>query len=319
MTDGSILFANDCALTSNALRSWQPWPALNQALTDGVVLVGEGSSRLLPGAFARSLLRRWGLPLAFDVCGGRAADDLAPGRRVLWSSNSGATRELVEALNARASASGDLGLFGLSGGPLPSALAEQRSLLPRPEDAVAATASVFLQAFTIAAALAELAGARVPHRELADTVDAILAAELPAEWLATATAAQRWYWADGETGSGDELALKTMELLGLPGISAPGTMLLHGVEEVLGPDDVLVWLAGDARDGELQDQVHQVSAVRHISCRVEDLTTMTVDEAWRPLLDLVIGWRLLAAVAQRQGRDPARPARARKVGNPLPE
>ena len=55
---GQAAFAADCAMVTEALATWQPWPALDAALAADapVVLVGEGSSRLFPAAFARSLL-----------------------------------------------------------------------------------------------------------------------------------------------------------------------------------------------------------------------------------------------------------------------
>lgn len=312
-TDDAVL-RDDARMVLEGLQQHRSWPALDAALAAPLRLVGEGSSRLFVAGFARQLLRLGGTPMAFDACGGRAAQ-AAPAGTELIVSNSGATRELVEHIDAHPKVT-RLALLGLDHGPIAQRVAERRIVLPRPERAVAATASVFLQAYTLGAAIAARQGLTVPVAELRAAVAALLDAPLPAPLSAALVGAQRIWWADAETGVADELALKTAELCGLPGIAAPGTMALHGLEEVFQPGDRVVWLHADARDDALRQRVAASTGTPQVI--VPTLWPLPALGVWRELLLLVQGWRILGGLATSLGRDPAKPNRARKVGNPLP-
>ena len=302
-------FAEDCAASVALVRAFRPWPALTKALAAPLTLVGEGSSRLFVAGFARHLARRLGVALSLDACGGRVA---GAGPH-LWCSNSGATRELVEAAQ-RASLPGDLALLGRDGGPLARLISERRVVLTAPERAVAATASVLLQALTVGAAVAERAGQAPPLAALAEAIARTLAAAPDPAAVAAIAGAQRVWWCDDECGLADELALKTMEIPGLPGLALPGTLGLHGPEEVFGPGDVIAGLRPYADDLALRERVVASTGVRIVD--LEAALPITDLGPWTPLVALAAGWRLLAAAAVARGRDPARPLRARKVGNP---
>lgn len=308
---------DDARQVLDGLDAWKPWPALEEALREpaGIRLVGEGSSRLFVAGFARSLLRRFGSKIPFDACGGRSAEGAAAGPTQVLVSNSGATREIVEAVGAT-KAPRRLALLGLGNGPVARLADETRVVLQRPETAVAATASVFLQAFTLGAAIARVHGQEVPVQALRAAVAGLIDADLPEALRSAVGGARRLWWCDAETGLADELALKTMELCGLPGLAAPGTMALHGLEEVFTPDDRVLWLSADRRDESLRAKVGETTRAAQI---VLDRVLPLADVGpWTDLLRLVLGWRILGDLAVSLGRDPARPQRARKVGNPLP-
>lgn len=302
------IFADDCALTLDLLAAWpeQPIPAVRRQIRAGtpLLLVAEGSSQLMPGAFLRHCARTWGWTTPVDAVGGRAYAALPPAHRaVLAISNSGRSREVVEAMPgfpADATA-----LVGMPGGPLTRL--PHHVLLPRPERAVPATASVFATALALAQALAEACGQAVPLTRLAALVRHQLAAAPPPE----GGACQRVFWLGGHHGATAELALKTMEMTGLPGLDLPGSLGLHGIHEVLAPGDLVVAfdLHPDDRD-ELRRRVETQCGARLL---VPDLPDAGV---WTPLIALVHGWRLLAGIAAARGRDPAAPARATKIGNP---
>lgn len=312
-TDDAVLRA-DARMVLEGLQQHQPWPALEAALAAPLRLVGEGSSRLFVAGFARQLLRLGGMPIAFDACGGRAAE-ACPGGTELIVSNSGATRELVEHIDAHPKVS-RLALLGLDHGPIAQRITERRIVLPRPERAVAATASVFLQAYTLGAAIAARQKLAVPVAELRAAVATLLGMSLPTAVSAALVGARRIWWADAETGVADELALKTAELCGLPGIAAPGTMALHGLEEIFQPGDCVLWLHADPRDDALRQQVATTTNTPQVI--LPTLWPLPDLGVWRELLLLVQGWRILGELATTLGRDPAKPNRARKVGNPLP-
>lgn len=304
----------DAAMVIEGLDAWQPWPALEAALAHPLRLVGEGSSRLFVAGFARHLLRTMGVQIPFDSCGGRSADAGSPTAELIVS-NSGATRELVEHIDAYPALQ-RLALLGLGDGPIAQRIPERRVVLPRPETAVAATASVFLQAFTLGAAIATQAGIAVPMASLRQAVVDLLDVPIPEALQSALVGTRRIWWADAETGIADELALKTAELCGLLGIAAPGTMALHGLEEVFQDGDRVIWLHADARDAALREKVAATTGTPQII--LPDLWPLPDLGVWRELLLLVQGWRLLGHGAAALGRDPAKPTRARKVGNPLP-
>ena len=296
-------FIADCRLTLELLDHWRgPWPELVDALRTGppVLLVAEGSSRLMPGGFAQVLARRLGLHGRLSACGGREAQRLdLTAVRVLLASNSGRSREPL----AAGSALKPLALVGVTGGPMTTLGGPTRILLPRPEVAIAATASVYAQVLTVAEAVYATAGRSIPLARLRSGAAAAL---VPV----AATAAQRIFWCGGEDGLGDELALKTAETTGLPGFSCPGTMALHGVEELWGDGDLVIDLGLGAEDA--ADLARRAAAT---PARVQRVAAAADDE-WAPLDRLCAGWMLLAALATSVSRDPAVPRRARKVGNP---
>lgn len=302
-------FASDCLLTNDVLAAWPAaaFPEVRRQIRPArrLLLVAEGSSQLMPGAFLRHCARAWGWSAPVDAVGGRAVTglDLA-GSAVIAISNSGRSREVVEAmprLPADATA-----LVGIPGGPL-TAL-PHRVLLPRAEAAVPATASVLATCLALGHALAEACGQGVPLAQLRSAV----AAELSAAPPVVGTPVNRVYWLGGHSGVGTELALKTMETTGLVGLDLPGSLGLHGIHEVLAPGDLVVANDIDAVDlPELRRRVETQCGARLHLPRLPDLGV------WSPLLQLVHGWRVLGAVAAGMGRDPAVPRRATKIGNPV--
>lgn len=300
------VFIADCQMTLELLDHWRgPWPELVEALRSGpsVLLVAEGSSRLMPGGLAQVLARRHGLHGRLAACGGREAQQLNLARvRLLLASNSGRSREPLAAARA---VSQPLALVGVPGGPMTSLGGPTRVLMPRPEASIAATASVYAQVLTVAEAVCVAAGDTAPIARLRAGVAEALAA-FPQPVLGVV----RIFWCGGEDGLADELALKTAETTGQAGFACPGTMALHGVEELWTDSDLVIDLGLSAEDA--TDLGTRVSATPARLIRLPALT----EDAWAPLDRLVAGWMLLAAQAALLGRDPAVPRRARKVGNP---
>lgn len=302
-------FDTDCNLSNELLATWParaPEVLRRQFRPDRpLLIVGEGSSQLMPGGFLRACARSFGWRGAIDAIGGRAVAGLdLTGWSIICTSNSGRSREVVEALpHLPADA---VALVGIPGGPLTRL--PHHVLLPRPELAVPATASVLGTALALAQALAEAAGRSVPLAQIAAGVRATLAATLT---VPGAAGVRRVFWVGGHAGVSAELALKTMESTGLIGLDLPGSLGLHGIHEVLAPGDLVVGYDIDSAD---RDELRK---------RVETQcgATLLLPEdpglgVWSALVQLAGGWRILAAVAAAQGRDPAVPRRATKIGNP---
>jgi fructoselysine-6-P-deglycase FrlB-like protein len=269
------------------------------------LLVAEGSSLLMPGGFVRSLARAWGWPHPIDAVGGRTAkgmDNSAAG--VICISNSGRSREIVDCMPSLPADA--VAILGQPGGPLcrlPHVI-----VLPRPEKAVPATASVFATCLILGHALASAADRTVPLLELRMAMrdSLVLEPDVP-----SAQAVRRVFWIGGHTGVGSELALKTMETTGLVGVDLPGSLALHGIHEVLEPGDLVVGLDVPPTDeAEIRRRVESVSGATLLLPPCPSLGV------WSPLVHLSLGWRILRRIANDQGRDPAYPRRATKIGNP---
>lgn len=315
-------FASDCARVLPLLQQWpaRAWAPLAEAcaasLASPLLIVGEGSSRLFPAALACALARR--ADLRIDHLGGREASALDLARRqVLLVSNSGKTREVVDLAERMTTHPRRLALVGQRGGRLMDVVPVSKALLDAPETTVAATVSVFAQALAIGHAVAEAGGLEIPLAALRTAVERAFAAPLPPKGAQLGRVRRVW-WSGPESGCASELALKTMETAGCLGAHLPGSMVLHGIEEVLDPGDLVVLLDPDARD---LAAIHQrIGATGAQILRVGpggdiDLPGAAELGEWAAFPQLVAGWRLLAATAQALGRDPDKPKRARKVGN----
>jgi fructoselysine-6-P-deglycase FrlB-like protein len=289
----------DCAMTRDAAAALPaPWAPLAEAAKKGPLLVvAEGSSRLVPLGLATRLCRAWGVA-GVAGCTGRQVPARWPGAIVALS-NSGRTREVIEGLRGRP----HLAVTGLAGGPLAVSATAALAVLPRPELAVAATASVVGQALVVAEALAAAHGQQLDRAGLIAGLGAIAEPSVPA--------VERLWIVGGDDGVAEELALKAWETAGLPATPVASGLALHGLEEVLRPGDA-VWVidCDDADRAPIRSRLAPTGATV-IELSVPDCGGLT------PLLRLATGWRWLAAWAVQRGRDPAKPKRARKVGNDI--
>lgn len=296
---GAFDFAADCVMAVEVLdRLTVPWEPLVLACATGTpLLVAEGSSRLVPLGVVRRLSRAWGIP-GPDGCTGRQVPAQWQGPLVALS-NSGRTREVIEGLRGRR----HIAITGVAGGPLTAQAEASIAVLPRPERSVAATASVLGQAWVVAAAWAAAHGRRLDPAPLRRALTGILPAEPPP--------CQRLWVVGSDDGVAEELALKAWETAGLPATAVAAGLALHGLEEVLQPGDA-VWLI-EVADA---DRTAIASRLAPTGAAVLALDAPDAGEAG-PLVRLAAGWRWLAAWAAQRGRDPARPLRARKVGNDI--
>lgn len=272
-------------------------PLIDAFVAGPVYFVAEGSSRLLPLGFLRSLARVWG-----EVCVDGSSGRLMPPRSLgtlVALSNSGRTREVAEAVHGR----DYLAVCGTSDTPLGRSARSTFQVLPRPERAVASTAAVLGQTLALAESMA-LALGRVLHR--ADLRLALDELDLP-----TPPPTERLWIVGGDDGLAEELALKSWEMAGLPAAAVPAGLALHGLEEVLQARDLVWVLHSDSAD---LDPITQRLAPTGAQLLIPPLPSIGL---LQPLLHLAAGWQVLAHLARSRGRDPGQPRRARKVGNAI--
>ena len=226
------------------LANWspQPWPELTEALETAkshpLLLAAEGSSRLFPSQFLEHLLKHFGHPARIDSAGGREARGLIQhANHALLISNSGETKELIDLVAQTPDTVQLLGLIGQAQSKLAHLIEGARILSSPVENAVPATTSVFAQCLTLGQCAAQICGREIPMQSLRSAITAILSEPLPEEFHHGIASVQRIWWADGGDGVASELALKTMEVTGLPGNGNSGNLLIHGIEESLGNND----------------------------------------------------------------------------------
>ncbi len=264
------------------------------------------------------------MDIKIDHLGGRGALPVVHDNQcIVGHSNSGDTREVVELLVALQKRDHKrlLCVTGRDDGFMTKGF-EHKALLSEPEGAVAATVSVFGQALILADSIAAIAGKAVPKQALIDEVKRILNAPISDEVKAQCAGTQRIFWSGAEGGCASELTLKTLETCRVLGSYAPGSLILHGIEEVFEEGDLVVLVDPAAEDKDPYNKfIVEGTPAKTIQIGSAEYGVPRIEHAdlgeWNPLLQLVIGWKLLVEQAAALGNDPDKPQRARKVGNPM--
>lgn len=290
-------------------------------------LTGEGSSRIFPAKNVMRLARRKGVDLEIATDGGRQSAEYDLARYVVFgASNSGRTKEIIE-LFQRLGKAGHVNLLALTANrdTALEALATQTFVLGcGKEDAVAATKSVVEQALVYQAILGHIAGADIgPELSgLADKVQTALTVPVPAEMTEAVAAAPTIHFAGYNDGVAEELTLKTNEITRKKSDFLEGTYAVHGIEEVMNADDVVIVV--DPIECE-EDKFREVLVdgvglkVFAIASRKTSFPTLQIPDAGElsTSVQLAAGWNVLVDVGLALGINLDKPERARKVGNEM--
>lgn len=290
-------------------------------------LTGEGSSRIFPAknAIRHSLTRGMNVGVFTEGSRQAATYDLG-GFAVFCASNSGRTKEIV-LLAQKLRGEGNRDVFGLTaneGTLLEKACTETFVLTCGWEEAVAATKSVVEQALFYESLLLHV-GASIDALDLpalAGAVKSALTMEIDREIVDAAIKAPTIYFAGYNDGVAEELTLKTNEITRKKSDYLEGTYAVHGIEEVMEPQDIV--FAIDPIDEEIEKfgevLVDGVGLkVVAIAARETALPTIVVPDAGElsPYVYLCAGWNILVEIGLASGIDLDKPTRARKVGNEL--
>lgn len=287
---------------------------------------GEGSSRLFPTKQAIAWLRRELPEFCAATESGRQSQEYALANwSVVGLSNSGRTAEVIRLFSQLKSASHNQ-LYSVTA----AANSQLEQLAGRGwvlgcggENAVAATKSVFEQGLCCRALVEAIAGRigladRLP--ELSRQVLTALTAAVPREVVQAASRASTIYFAGRNDGVAEELTLKTNEITRKPSDFLEGTYAVHGIEEIMAPNDVVVWI--DPYE-ESEQKFHDVLVkgvgltVVAISSRPTRFPTILIPDAgdFSGFVQLAAGWNLLVEIGLQLDVDLDKPRRARKVGN----
>lgn len=296
-----------------------------------LLFTGEGSSRLFPAksAIAKSRQENW--PLVLHTEAGRQASEYSlHDWAVVGLSNSGRTREVIRLFQTLA-ANDHRKLFSITAAAestLESLASRGHVLNCGKENAVAATKSVIEQALYCWAIVAEAAGQRSAFQDqlpqVAEAFEAALNLEIDEAIIDKFASARMIFWAGRNDGVGEELTLKTNEITRKDADFLEGTYAVHGVEEVMSADDIIVWV--DPYDESIETfqkvLVDGVGATLvAISSRELSIPTIHIQNAGdlSPFVQMAAGWNLLIRAGLKLGVDIDKPQRARKVGNEYSE
>ena len=307
-----------------------------------VFLTGEGSSRIFPAKHARVDALRRGDETRVDLEGGEQCLEYnLAGRHLYAASNSGRTAEIVRLLEKLSRlddrpAAGEgtrrnegaplrrTAVVAHAGGPISDLCDETFVLTCGPEEAVAATKSVVEQALFYDVVFRAAAGAELPDlASLGSAMEETLAVDINAEIMARMHGTGRIYFAGRNDGVAEELALKTNEITRRDSAYLEGTYAVHGVEEVMSSDDVVVVLDPfETEEAKLDDVLVRgvglaVIAIADHDTRFPTIRVPHVGE-YSPYVHLLAGWSLLVETGIEAGIDLDTPARARKIGNEYP-
>jgi len=290
----------------------------------GLFLTGEGSSRIFPAkrAIASSLKKGFSIPVITEGCT-QAMEYNLEDLVVFAASNSGQTKEVIRMVLDLKKKNHDA-IFGLTSNKntkLEEFANDTHVLSCGKEDAVAATKSVIEQGLFYDSLLRNLDGVEMDGlKELADKTQQALTAEISKDITDTIKKADLIFFAGRENGVAGELALKTNEITRKKSDFLEGTFALHGIEEVMDKNEVLIWIDPFEAD---QDKFYECLvkgagiSIIAVSTKKTIFPTFIIPDGgeYAEYLQLAAGWNILVETGIALGINLDKPERARKVGN----
>lgn len=290
--------------------------------SEKILITGEGSSRIFPAKrlISHALREGWRHHLITEGAS-QAQEYQLQDFHVYVASNSGKTAEGVQLLR-NTTATRTTGVVANGGTPIANDSDSAFVLTCGSEQAVAATKSVVEQALFYDELFRQANGASpVDCTLLSEAMSTVLRQKLSHEIVAVAAAAPVVYFAGRNDGVAEELTLKTNEITRKRSDFLEGTYAVHGVEEVMHANELVVLVDPFPEQEEkfrtvLREGVGM--SVVAIADRDTAFPTIRIPRQSRemmPYLHLMAGWNLLVEVGIAAGIDLDKPDRARKVGN----
>ncbi len=293
--------------------------------TGKVLFSGEGSSRMFPSknAIAWAMKARIGVELVTEGSYQAGEYDLSD-FVVFAASNSGRTKETVSLFDKLRKA-GHKRLFALTANQNTKLqeLSNQTFIIScGKEDAFAATKSCIEQALFYQSLLAQVQGKSFSDKlnALADAFEDALTVSVDPAITEAVASAETVYFAGRNDGVAEELTVKANEIIRKKSGFLEGTGYMHGAQEVMNPDDVVILIdpykselekTKEVLIGQVGLKVFTVAAEETIfpTVKVKDVDGLT------NYLFIAAGWNILveAGISLSINLDEAE--RARKVGN----
>ncbi len=287
-------------------------------------LSGEGSSRLFPAKHIiyRNAIRSCGLDMHTEGATQALEYDLTDSA-VFGVSNSGKTKELVNLLTALKDQGHEAAYSIVANAGTPLEMLADASTLLRcgPEQAVAATKSVVEQALFYHSLYANLLQEKMPDlADLGEKLRKVLETTIDPEIIQKLIKAPVLLFAGRNNGVAEEITLKANEITHKRSAYVEGTYVVHGIEESLDKEDVVVVFNPFESEEEKFKEVLTKGVgveVIAIASRQTIFPTILIPEAgaYQNYLELAMGWNLLVECGLKMGINLDKPVRARKIGN----
>lgn len=297
-------------------RVADPWRPFVQT-AQKILLTGEGSSRIFPAKNLIAQALKRGTELSLQTGGARQAAEYAlQDFLVIGASNSGQTRELIDLYSKISNTR--LALTATPHSKIIETATHSIVLTCGKEKATAATKSVVEQALFYQALLG---GAEWQHlSKAADLCAALLTQKIPSNLVKILAQADTLYFAGRDDGVAEELALKTNEITRQRSQYLEGTLLVHGIEEVMHSNECVILIEPFAAELEKIQQVLAKGVGMHVLAIASyDTPFPTIKipqlKGFDAYFQLLAGWNILAATGLNRGIDFDTPLRARKIGN----
>ena len=244
-------------------------------------------------------------------------------------SNSGRTREVIE-LFTMLKDRGHRHLYSLTAFPnskLESLATRGYVLGCGEEGAVAATKSVVEQALFYRALLEAAANqSQLASRlgELGRQFDQALTVTIDPQVVEAIAGASIVYWAGRNEGVAEELTLKTNEITRKTADYMEGTYAVHGIEEVMHRDQVVIWIDPyEGSEEKFEDVLVKGVGMKVIavSSRPTRFPTIQIPDAGdlAGYVQMAAGWNILVEVGMRLGVNLDKPERAEKSATNSPD
>ncbi len=314
--------------TPQIIRSFKPDAATRFAEAvrkrKGLFLTGEGSSRIFPAKRAIYASYKKGLPLPVVTEGCTQAEEYKLNDYAVFAaSNSGQTKEVVR-LTTLLKKQKHTAVFGLTANPktkLEEIASDTHVLICGKENAVAATKSVVEQGLFYDSLLRIVNGEKMEGlKDLADKTETALTLKIEPAITEIIRKASTIYFAGRNNGVAEELALKTNEITRKKSAFLEGTFAVHGIEEVMDKNEVLIWIEPFATEiGKFNECLVKGVGMNIIAVSTKKTIFPTLiipdGDQYAEYVQLAAGWNILVETGISLGIDLDKPTRARKVGN----
>jgi glutamine---fructose-6-phosphate transaminase (isomerizing) len=291
---------------------------------DALFFTGEGSSRMFPAGHTVCLsMRHEGLPRVFSAGSTEALVYDLKKCAIFAATNSGKTKETIRLLNKLGS-EGHQALYAVTnspGSPVIDAACKTYILSCGMEAAIPATKSLIEQALFYHALIFEMAGIPLDgFMETGNAFEEVLSQDIPAELIKKMAGASFIYFAGWDNGVAEELSLKAGELLRKKTRFLDGTILLHGIEEVMEKGEMVVLIDPFEEDEALiKERLEENIGVDIIAVSERQTLFQTIlipqSPGFECYIQMAAAWNLLAKAGLLLGLDIDHPARVKKVGN----
>ena len=314
--------------TPEIIRSFDPGAADKFAekvkTCEALFLTGEGSSRIFPAkrAIYASLKKKFMVPVLTE--GSTQAEEYnLSDYAVFAASNSGQTKEVIR-LATSLKKQKHAAVFGLTANPntkLEEIVSATHILKCGKENAVAATKSVIEQGLFYDSLLHKLYGEKMDGlKDLSEKTEHALTLKIDDEITEIIQKANVIYFAGRNNGVAEELALKTNEITRKKSAFLEGTFAVHGIEEVMDKNEVLIWIEPFSAEQEKFKECLVTGVGMNIiavSSQKTMFPTIIIPDGgqYAEYVQLAAGWNILVETGISLGIDLDKPTRARKVGN----